>query len=73
VIGVQEVMMLLLTGPVMLVFGAVLVFPFWRIFSKAGFPGWYGLIMVVPLLNVLGLFYLALATWPAHHRDSGPA
>ena len=30
--------------------GAVLiVLPFWKIFAKAGFPGWFGLLMVVPL------------------------
>jgi len=43
----------------------VLVFPFWKIASKAGFPGWISLAVLVPLLNIGLLFFLALAPWPA--------
>jgi hypothetical protein len=44
----------------------VVIFPFWMIFSKAGFPGWLALTMLVPVLNVAMLFYLAFAEWPIH-------
>jgi hypothetical protein len=44
---------------------AVAVLPFWMIFSKAGFPGWLSLTQLIPLVNVIALFYLAFAEWPA--------
>ncbi|MEE2879634.1 MAG: hypothetical protein VX593_11565 [Pseudomonadota bacterium] len=39
---------------------------FWRIFEKAGFKGAYGLMMAVPILNVVGLLLLAFVEWPVH-------
>lgn len=47
-------------------------FPFWKIFSKAGFSGWLSLIMVVPVLNIVALYYLAFAEWPIHRKTSSP-
>ena len=38
--------------------------PFWKIFSKAGYPGAMGLIMLVPSLSLIMLFYLGFAEWP---------
>ena len=43
----------------------VLVFPFWKITEKAGFPRWWSLAILVPLLNFVFIFFLALADWPA--------
>jgi hypothetical protein len=57
-IGAQELVVILLS--ILLV-----VWPFWRIFSKAGFPGWLAIGMLFPLLNVALLFVLAFAKWPA--------
>ena len=55
----------------------VTVVPFWMICTKAGFPGWYSLAVLLPVLNVVLLFYLAFAEWPAlsrraHGDDRGP-
>ena len=64
-IGVYE----LLPIAVLLV---VFLWPMWRIFAKAGFPGWYALGLFVPIVNVLAMFYLAYAEWPAlSAQDSG--
>ncbi|QDU50338.1 hypothetical protein [Gimesia panareensis] len=41
------------------------VVPFWMICSKAGFPGWLSLVMLIPMLNLFLLFFLAFAEWPA--------
>jgi hypothetical protein len=41
-----------------------LVVPFWKIFSKAGYPGIMGIAMLVPLLNVVMLFFLGFSDWP---------
>ena len=63
--GVAEVgiilFVLLISG-----LGALLtVIPFWKICSKAGFPGAISLLMLVPLANVVLPFYVAFAQWPA--------
>ncbi len=44
--------------------GLIVLWPWWRIFSKAGYPGWYALSLLVPVLNLAALFYLAFARWP---------
>ncbi|MFI5454187.1 MAG: hypothetical protein ACHRXM_01930 [Isosphaerales bacterium] len=63
-------------GPVeILVILASLVFIIWpacRICSRAGFPAALGLLIVVPLFNLVLLYVLAFAEWPAlrHQRKS---
>jgi hypothetical protein len=53
-------------GPIhMLVLGLVLIIPFWQLFSKAGHSGWWSLLMLVPLVNLIALFVLAFSSWPA--------
>ena len=47
-----------------------LVLPFWMICSKAGFPGWISLAVLVPVLNLVLLFFLAFADWPALQGQS---
>jgi hypothetical protein len=38
----------------MVVFMVVLVvWPFWRIFDKAGYPGIMSLLMIIPIFNVI--------------------
>ncbi|TAK35295.1 MAG: hypothetical protein EPO21_06220 [Chloroflexota bacterium] len=63
-IGVPELMIVL----AMLAIAGIVVVPYWRIFSRAGFPGWLGLGQLVPLLNIILLFYLAFAEWPVHRE-----
>ena len=41
------------------------VLPFWKICTKAGFPGPLALLMLVPIANIILPFYLAFAVWPA--------
>lgn len=43
----------------------VLVVPFWRIFTKAGYSGAFALLMFVPVVNLIMLYFLAFAEWPA--------
>jgi hypothetical protein len=37
---------------------------FWKICSKAGFSGALGLLMLVPIANIILPLYLAFADWP---------
>jgi hypothetical protein len=45
-----------------------LAWPAWRICAKAGFPGALGLLILVPLVNLLLLYFLAFADWPVMQR-----
>ena len=65
-------MMMWMPGPIeimiVLITPLVIVVPFWKIFSKAGFPAWLSILMLVPLANLLLLFFLAFAEWPVHRE-----
>jgi len=53
-------------GPVhMLVIGLILIIPFWQLFAKAGYSGWWSLLMIVPIVNLIALYVLAFSSWPA--------
>lgn len=48
----------------MIVWAALVIIPFWKICQKAGYPGVLGLLIIVPLVNLVFLYYLGFATWP---------
>lgn len=53
-------------GPLMmLVMVVIVVLPFWYIFSKAGHSKWLSLLMVIPLVNIVLLYFLAFSKWPS--------
>ena len=41
----------------------VVIIPYWKIFSKAGFSGWLSLLMLVPLANLIVLYVVAFSEW----------
>jgi len=53
-----------------LVIVLVMVVPYWKIFKKAGFAPALSLLMLVPMLNFIMLFFLAFAEWPALNRSA---
>jgi len=57
----------------MLIMALIIVIPAWRICARAGFSGWLGLLAVVPIANLVLLYVLAFADWPAlrGNADSG--
>ncbi len=54
-----------------LIVGIVAAVAFWRICAKAGSPGWYGVAMVIPMVNLLLVLFLAFAEWPLERKLSG--
>lgn len=40
------------------------IVPFWKLFKRSGWPGAIGLLMIVPLLNIVLLWILAFKKWP---------
>jgi len=45
------------------VFFILAVIPMWKIFSKAGFSGWLALLLFIPLVNLVVLYYVAFSNW----------
>ena len=50
-------------GVMLLVIG-LMVLVWWKIFAKAGYGGGFGLLMLVPGVNVVMICILAFGTWP---------
>jgi hypothetical protein len=48
-----------------LVIAIVVVIPVWRICQRAGYPGWLGFLMLIPMVNLALLYFIAFADWPA--------
>ena len=48
-------------------FGAIIsilvLIPYWFIFKKAGFSPFLALLMLVPIINFIMLYFLAFARW----------
>ena len=63
-----ESVSVILTVLLVVVAAALVVWPYSRIFRKAGFSPWLGLLMLVPIVNIVLIFYLAFADWPALKR-----
>ncbi len=41
---------------------------YWKIFSKAGYSGAMGLLMFVPIANIVAICILAFGTWPIYEE-----
>jgi len=52
-----------------LILGLLIILPFWQIFTKAGFSGWWSLLMLVPGVNVVVLYVLAFVDWPGLRQE----
>ena len=49
-----------------LLIGALIaIVPFWRICARAGFSPWLSLLIAIPLVNVIFIYFLAFSDWPA--------
>ncbi len=54
------------TGPIpLLILLALVVVPYWKIWSRTGHSGAWGLLMLIPLANIISLWVLAFKDWPA--------
>lgn len=56
----HSVILLLPLGVIALYFWMIV-----RILNKAGYSGWWSLLMVVPLVNIVMVWVFAFADWPA--------
>ena len=60
----------------LVIFGALIVVPIWAwctIVKKAGFSPWWGLLSIIPLVNIALLFVFAYSKWPTDRPSGGAA
>jgi hypothetical protein len=47
-----------------LIVAALVLYPWSRIFRQAGYTPWLCLLFIIPLVNVITLWWFAFARWP---------
>jgi hypothetical protein len=62
--GLGGVILILFIAFIALVFTAIKVFSFCRIFSKAGYSWAFGLVMLLPMSEIVMPLILAFMDWP---------
>lgn len=43
----------------------MVILPMWKVTTKTGFPGALSLLILIPVANIVFLYVLAFAEWPA--------
>ena len=43
----------------------LLIIPFWKIFGKAGFNPTLSLLTIIPIANLVVIYYIAFSRWPS--------
>lgn len=49
----------------------IAIIPFWKICSRVGLSPWLSLLLIVPLANLIFIYWLAFTQWPGTH-SGGP-
>jgi hypothetical protein len=62
---------------VYLVVLALMCFCYWKVVTKAGYPGYYSLLLFVPCVNLVAFVFFAIKDWPIEEelrrlRQGGP-
>ena len=47
----------------------ILVLPFWRITAKAGYNPWLSLLTIIPVVNLIFLYFIAFSNWPSLRKE----
>lgn len=57
----------------MLLIAAVVIIPVWRICQRTGYPGWLGVLILIPIANLVLLYFIAFSKWTVdktrNHND----
>ena len=54
------------------VFLVIYFFPLVKILHKAGYSGWWSVLILVPIVNLIMLYVFAFADWPALRGNMRP-
>ncbi len=49
----------------------IVIIPFWRICDRVGLSPWLSLLLLVPLANIIFVYYVAFGDWPAQRGSTG--
>ena len=49
----------------------IAVIPFWKICTRIGHSPWLSLLVIVPLANLIFLYWLAFSQWPIQRGGGG--
>ena len=49
----------------LIVLAIVIVVPYWRISEKAGYSGWLSLLILIPGINLVYVYFLGFSNWPS--------
>jgi hypothetical protein len=51
-----------------LIVAVIAVVPFWRICKRVGHSPWLSLLILLPLANLVFIYYLAFSEWPSARK-----
>ena len=52
--------------------GAIIaIIPFWRICDRVGLSPWLSLLLLIPIVNIIFVYYVAFTDWPSQRGSSG--
>jgi hypothetical protein len=43
----------------------IAIIPLWRICARTGHSPWLSLLIAIPLINIIFIYYLAFSDWPS--------
>ena len=49
----------------------IAIIPFWRICDRVGLSPWLSLLLLIPLANIIFIYYVAFAEWPSQRGSAG--
>lgn len=58
------------SGFAWLILLVIAVVPFWRICKRVGHSPWLSLLVLLPLVNLVFIYYLAFSQWPVENRST---
>jgi hypothetical protein len=68
-LGLWELSIIIVISLFVLILSILPVIAFWKICARVGFNGALGLLMLVPIANIILPLYVAFAAWPAFKQQ----
>ena len=68
-LGLWELSIIIVISLFVLILSILPVIAFWKICARVGFNGALGLLMLVPIANIILPRYVAFTSWPAFKQE----
>jgi hypothetical protein len=59
-------------GVAWIIFAIIAVVPFYRLCARVGYSPWLSLLVLVPLVNIIFIYFLAFSEWPSQRSGAAP-